>query len=942
MGPPSAYQTSQPLLVIRGTLGILCGKLMVVSGGHRLLLAAQTKHILFLPYQEIDVRDLKEFDTKLNLITHEPLLAFHVETTNPRPVPYDIIQQVGLFGRLKRYWVWQETMRIREIGKKKLSAMTQNKLLDTYAELQKDAKGRNKFAIAFIDESPSDPTKKGYMTGAEHLLKADVLDDLYYLEATGPVRFNKSSLNTVRNWTVEKIKNTVLLWVTRRRGGFPFTCVFSDSTGHEVDGKKRGRKRKNRNNDATTFTDAPPGWESFITWKQMGTMKLVEELENKVKESVEKAKKECNGTGSNATALDIGEDKLEVISLVRLKLDEMKKRGQEARSFDLAELVIDAITKYESSKYSEVAAMLHGGVLQVTFTLWNSDANRIERLSMATEDCVMFTLYYLNNWSSTTLSDVYVLDSAYLTGWFDKPFKRIGKNAKTQLIQKVERYSKSNHNPHNKVWHTSITLLLLCGNNHWSLAIICGLPKLLRFLEKNPSSPKNASLPANIKTDSNAAIFWLDSLGPKQSLHKGMEQNIMKYLSLVYPGGGDISADDIQNFLPVHWIGKPEPLQTGLECGFYVTYHASLVSRDVRPFLTLSPDAVHRYLQECFQSYPFPKYTSSIHQRLRAYKTMYRANPSKPASARTFFWPSEQQSISSSSSAIGSRLSTPPLVHDSHPPPQQTESKPNSPAKPANARISPTSLSQPPALVPAAQNQSLSQRHDNDDSDEDDFMPSPPRKKRDVKSSSQNTPYATPELNIVAPLHSTHAKAPPQSSQASLPPPKAPTALLSDPTPPVRQALIGVLNGLFRLDTRPPPPAARTGIIDRILGAPNITESIARSNDPSKMDVYLSELTPIVVQRYQDFQSDNSKVVSTDIPNGNDHHSSPNLAFSSKFHTRQPLPSSSQSADILSAMVAEGSVLARENRDKQLTREWELCMKRAQDIFAQLKSTTSS
>ncbi|KAI0556785.1 Ulp1 protease [Gracilaria domingensis] len=963
MGAPASYQMSQPLLVIRGVQKTMYGKLMVVSGGHGLLLASLVKHLHFLPYQVIDVRDLEEFGNNLHMAIHEPILAYHVETTNPRPAPYDIMQQVGLFGRLKEYWVWQEQQRILESGKKmKMSAMTQNKLLATYADLREDAEGRHKFAIGFIEDSPADPTKKGYMTGAERLLKADVLEDLCYLEATGPTRFNKSSLNTVRNWSVQKIKNTVALWVARRKSGFPFTCVFSDTAGNETDGKKRGRKRRRSENESPRLKDPPPGWEDYLNWEQIGTMTLVDQLEGKVKEEVDRIKKEAvKNSGPGTIALDVGEDKLEVLSLVREELKEKSKRGKAPKLFDLADLVTRAVVKLDTSKYSDVATILNGSVLQKTFTLWNEDSSRIEKLSMATDEAVVFTLYFLNNWSTQTMNDIYILDSAYLSGWFEKPYHTLAKSNKEQLRDKVGRYKRNTVNPHDAVWETQITMLPICGNNHWSLAVVCSLPTLFNELENQSSSPiRNVSSQDNANA-TKARLYWLDSMGPKQSLHQSMAQNLIEFLCACYPGKRELTAQALKERLSFDTIRKP--LQTNVECGFYVTYHASLVCRDTAPFLSFSPNAAQRYLEGCYGDYTFRKYTNDIHKRLRAFKTMYRANPTDAAPARTFHWPippvPKRSTTSSSNAHDSSRLAIEgPSVSAQKTNRESTETTPNVPAAPygQNEKSEPANkctnlgafrsdekkncdpAEAPPSVPAFTPPSSQPSRCDIPfvGNDNDDFMPHPSHKKlkRDLQITQlPNAPSQMDFSQTVIPVNTLKPPmqiVPPISSQNKI---SLPLRAVPDPSLPVRKALIGVLNGLLSLDMGASPSPAKSDVIRAVLDTSEINKAIRESRDPANMESYLTLLTPMAVKRYRELQivafNTTKPTLSTAVPGPV---AGPSLVRQRGSPTAV-VPTSVAMPDI----VVEGISLAKQHKDKHLREEWERCMARARDLLSMMK-----
>eukprot|EP00737_Agarophyton_chilense_P005374 gb/GEZJ01007993.1/.p1 GENE.gb/GEZJ01007993.1/~~gb/GEZJ01007993.1/.p1 ORF type:complete len:326 (-),score=27.70 gb/GEZJ01007993.1/:3-881(-) len=211
IGSSLEYHLSEPLLILNGTGSVLYGKLVVVGGGHRFLVGARQKHMLLIPYQVVDLSNLNDDGSPVDFLRHDFLLIHHIESSEPRPAVYGIMAQVAEYEKLRNYWKMKENERVRKLNHPSATPLspTHPKIIDLYKVLYKPSRNRSTHAIAFMDPSLTMKTLHGYLSGADRLLKANVVGDLCFLEGFANTSFNIRSLETVRTWKISKIKATL-------------------------------------------------------------------------------------------------------------------------------------------------------------------------------------------------------------------------------------------------------------------------------------------------------------------------------------------------------------------------------------------------------------------------------------------------------------------------------------------------------------------------------------------------------------------------------------------------------------------------------------------------------------------------------------------------------------------------------------------------------------
>lgn len=250
IGVPQHYQSSQPVLAVKSTHGPTKGFLMIIGGGHRYVSSSRVLHGSVIPYKLVNFSGVLGDREELDIIRNKGIIAFHVESNEPRPQRYGFMEQVLLYDDLKMHWTRMEEERVSGLKGRKCipHKMSHTKLFQFYESTFDMVGAKSRWAIEFLSRKDnrhvniSAATRRQYMSGADRLLEAGVVPYLSSLEQEVVAVFNRSSLHAVRNWSVDKIRKVVELWKVRRATGVKMRYQFSDKVGRDVDGKGRGRK----------------------------------------------------------------------------------------------------------------------------------------------------------------------------------------------------------------------------------------------------------------------------------------------------------------------------------------------------------------------------------------------------------------------------------------------------------------------------------------------------------------------------------------------------------------------------------------------------------------------------------------------------------------------------------------------------------------------------
>lgn len=243
IGEPQEFRSWEYLLVVEGSTRATKGKLVIIGGGHRLLSSSLVLHTLVLPYKVVSFHGIGTTDVPFSIFDHEGPVVFHIEVSETRPEKYRFMEQVRLYGFLKKRWRKEELKRVSNLrGRRgRPRPVSHRKLYQYYGKMASSTVSNCRWAIEFMMTNTHN-TRRHYMSGADRLLESGVVPYLSYLESIGTATFNKATLNAVRNWSVDKVRKVVGLWKVRHDTGLKVQFVFSDRVGREVDGRGRGRR----------------------------------------------------------------------------------------------------------------------------------------------------------------------------------------------------------------------------------------------------------------------------------------------------------------------------------------------------------------------------------------------------------------------------------------------------------------------------------------------------------------------------------------------------------------------------------------------------------------------------------------------------------------------------------------------------------------------------
>ncbi|PXF45556.1 hypothetical protein BWQ96_04694 [Gracilariopsis chorda] len=721
------FHVSQALLVVKGYSGLALGKLLVVGGSHRLLVSAHLNHMLLIPYRLINLSGMGTDNIIVQLKRYDGIIAHHVESSAPRPQMYTIMHQVLMYSKLKEFWTLQQincrtqtrTTRARP------HSMTQNKLLHLYKVLQTSACINSRHAIQFLDVTLKPNSIRGYMSGADKLLHADVLLDLCYLDKHARTRFSCVSINTVRNWSLHRIQKTVKYWKSKSQcsGASNFVCRFSDDydpfpsaneEDHDNNGSQRSkgdsplakhilehpaakkrrttitpsaitslrRQQKQQGKDETNdevqlerqqqplptiptrniatacntktpspspkaqrstrsiqtpkrakFAFLPPlGWDGYVNWDLQGNMTLLHNLQRRL-ENEHVAKTDVQA--QQHTVPYSQEERIRIVNMVKNEF------FQAPTTLVCAQLHNNTTNKDLNSSgkpnhpHKPVLAATRG-FLQTTLSLSQQEVRSIHDCSMASDQTIMFTFSFLNSWTEpSSKKEMYILDPQLVAAWWDTVLRE-GSSTLDRLSAKVRDFrntsTKRKSNPHDKIWTSKLSIVMLCGHNHWTLVAFANLPLLLERLERAPHMLKR-SHKQQLK-QYRATMLCVDSMSANHSPHALLSQKIVHYLTASYPGQNVVSFRLLSSLVTTHHLRRS--IQQHLECGFFTTYHIEIISKQISTFLNGSEMDVQKHFNIWYTKFHFTHYVDCIRHRMEALMHTFEENGQAPVPCNMF------------------------------------------------------------------------------------------------------------------------------------------------------------------------------------------------------------------------------------------------------------------------------------------------------------------
>lgn len=716
---PHNFQSSQPLLVVKGTSGAAKGKLQVIGGGHRLLSSYRTLHTLVIPYKVVSLEGIGSSGEELNLFDYKGIIAFHVEVNEPRPQRYGFMQQLLLYEDLKTHWKEAEKARVSKLKGRKArpQAMTHNKLYDFYESTLGFAGTKSRYAIEFLYQRANEKvkitpgTRRQYMSGADRLLDAGVVPYLSELEEAGVASFNRSSLYSVRNWKVEKVRQVVEIWKVRRKMGVKVKYLFSDKAGREVDGKGRGRKgsqqqspsqyvsnddvncaeveteagskdgvagdglgarecgavtQDTRKSSEQTLSLSPHGTGEVVKnrreppadtslWeKEQGSrndddehmenseQKCVEaedmkknkqpegkceekngsRLEEEVGRLIAKVEKDIENEDAEVTNIDL-ESKLVVLKRGR----QLAKEQSLQEVMGLSQLLTVAANDVEKNECREVKLVVQGGFLGNQMTLSEKDFEAIRDFHLATDRSVMFALSFLSKWTPQSINRTVVVDSIRSVGWWDCDLSQ-NKERLDVLVNRLREGNVFDTDTLVQTWKSEVCFMPICGDGHWSLVVLLNLRALYNVLESGNGGGFDTCQGCT-------RVLFIDSMG-EQSPHRSKMGNIYLYLQACYPTERHPSLRDIRRNIAGEELRFS--LQTGLECGFYAAYHASLLCRGFEHLLICKAGEFRGFLEDGHRTFTFEQYKHEAISGLQVLEKAYNGSQGTEVTVPPRLW----------------------------------------------------------------------------------------------------------------------------------------------------------------------------------------------------------------------------------------------------------------------------------------------------------------
>ncbi|PXF39628.1 hypothetical protein BWQ96_10671 [Gracilariopsis chorda] len=255
---------------------------------------------------------------------------------------------------------------------------------------------------------------------------------------------------------------------------------------------------------------------------------------------------------------------------------------------------------------------------------------------MASDQIIMFTLSFLNSWTEpSSKKEMYILDLQLVAGWWDTVLCE-GSSTLDRLSAKVKDFrnksTKRKSNPHDKIWTSNLSIVMLCGHNHWTLVAFANLPLLLERLERVPHMLKRSHKP-ELK-QCRATMFCVDSMSANNSPHAPLSENIVHYLTTSYPKQNVVSFRLLSSLVTAHHLRRS--IQQDLECGFFTTYHIEIISKQISTFLNGSEMDVQKHFNLWYTKFPFTHYADCIRHRMEALMHTFEENGQAPVPCHMF------------------------------------------------------------------------------------------------------------------------------------------------------------------------------------------------------------------------------------------------------------------------------------------------------------------
>ncbi|PXF44279.1 hypothetical protein BWQ96_05983 [Gracilariopsis chorda] len=238
----------------------------------------------------------------------------------------------------------------------------------------------------------------------------------------------------------------------------------------------------------------------------------------------------------------------------------------------------------------------------------------------------MFTLSFLNSWTEpSSKKEMYILDPQLVARWWDT-VSREGSSPLDHLSAKVEDFrntsTKRKSNPHDKIRTSKLSIVMLCGHNHWTVVAFANLLLLFERLERATHMLKR-SHKQHLK-QCRATMFFVDSMSANNPPHAPLSENIVHYLTASYPGQNVVSFHLLSSIVTAHHLRCS--IQQDLECGFFTTYHIEIISKQISTFLNGSEIDVQKHFNLWYTKFSFSHYADCIRHHMEVLMHTFEEN----------------------------------------------------------------------------------------------------------------------------------------------------------------------------------------------------------------------------------------------------------------------------------------------------------------------------
>lgn len=447
--------------------------------------------------------------------------------------------------------------------------------------------------------------------------------------------------------------------------------MFSDRIGREVDGKGRGRKKGTQPADPGNSERSPSIEGALVDSNGPLVSSMANEQPTPQKENPQEGEareaplgdagaEELSGKDNGleqktdtSTALEemvadlmkkkallekkeICDVDLESRILVAERVRERLRKEGSSSDLNLSQLIDETSLELMKSDKKDINLVASGGILGSMITLCAADINPIQNFTLGNDRSVMFTLSFLTKWGTEAGMRWVVVDSIRSGGWWDIDLSRTQGKVEA-LSSNFYRYGMRTEEFRQDIWRSDVCFMPICGRGHWSLIVVLNLLELRSTLRDEEGGGTTESPPPT-----RTRVMFVDSLG-NASPHVTVSGNIYHFLRACYPGKKVPTVRHLRRAITT--MAFRFTLQEDRECGFYATYHTSILSRAMSRIGKASAPQIEVILKEGHAAYTFAQYRKDVSERLKDFMETYLADQ-REVNAGPWLWGAGAQDCS--------------------------------------------------------------------------------------------------------------------------------------------------------------------------------------------------------------------------------------------------------------------------------------------------------